>query len=109
RAGHLGHISLNPEGPADIAGTPGSLEAAIGECTLQERSHGLFKSTHDLVAASEAGNEEARQIWMRSIRALGAGIASLINVADPELIILGGGIAMAGKALLDPLQTELDR
>src|SRR5208282_3807408 len=37
RAGHLGHASLDPAGPPDVARTPGSLENAIGECTLKAR------------------------------------------------------------------------
>jgi glucokinase len=109
RAGHLGHISLNPDGALDIANTPGSLEEAIGNCTIRKRSNGRFGSTHELIAACEANDREAIEIWNRSIRALAAGIASLINVADPEVVILGGGIARAGNALLAPLQRELDR
>ena len=109
RAGHLGHVSLNPDGAPDIANTPGSLEEAIGNCTISARSNGRFSSTHELLAACQANNPEATKIWSQSIRALAAAIASLINVADPEVVILGGGIARAGKALLDPLQRELDR
>ena len=45
RAGHLGHICLNPSGPPDIVNTPGSLEDAIGECTLLKRSNGRIR--HD--------------------------------------------------------------
>src|SRR5207248_10157438 len=50
RAGHLGHICLNPYGTPGITGTPGSLENAIGNCTIEERTLGRFRSTHDLVA-----------------------------------------------------------
>lgn len=109
RAGHLGHICLNPDGPPDIAGTPGSLEEAIGNCTIDKRSGGRFSSTHDLIAAHKAGNEHATRVWLRSVRLLACGIASLINVADPEVVILGGGIARAGAALFDPLEKELDK
>src|SRR5439155_19525182 len=51
RAGHLGHLSLDPDGPPDCTGTPGSIETAIGNCTIQERSRGRFQATHDLIAA----------------------------------------------------------
>lgn len=51
RAGHLGHISLDPEGVPDVTGTPGSLEVAIGNYTIQERTGGRFATTHELVAA----------------------------------------------------------
>jgi glucokinase len=109
RAGHLGHITVDFEGATDIVGTPGSLEDAIGECTLLLRSGGLYSSTRDLVDAYIRGNKDASAIWMRSIRCLAAGIASLINVLDPEVIVVGGGIAAAGSALFEPLSNELDR
>ena len=104
RAGHLGHICLNPNGKKDIVNTPGSLEDAIGECTLQERSGGRFKTTHQLIAACDAGDEEASKIWKASLHHLACGIVSIINVVDPEVFIIGGGIAQTGNALFTPLE-----
>lgn len=103
RAGHLGHISLNPDGLPDIVGTPGSLEQMIGNCTLGDRSAGRFTSTRRLVEAHLAGDSNATDIWMRSIYQLAAGVSSIINAFDPEVFILGGGIARAGEALFTPL------
>ena len=109
RAGHLGHVSLNPEGPPDIANTPGSLEDAIGDHSLSARSGGRFASTRDLVEAYRRGVPEAADIWLRSVRALGAAIASFINVLDPEIVVVGGGIAEANESLFEPLQECVDR
>jgi glucokinase len=103
RAGHLGHISLNPDGPPDIVGTPGSLEQTIGNATLAERSAGRFTSTRQLVAAHLNGDQKASDVWLRSIYNLAVGITSIINALDPEVIIIGGGIAQAGPALFGPL------
>ncbi len=108
RGGHLGHISLDPEGEPDICGTPGSLEDAVGNCTIEKRSQGRFKTTHELIAAHEAGEAEASRIWLKSIKDLAAGIAGLINVLDPEAVIVGGGIARAGETLFKPLQERLN-
>lgn len=108
RAGHFGHISLNPEGEPDICGTPASLEMAIGNCTIETRSKGRFKSTHELVSAHLVGDEDATRIWLKSVKALAAGVAGLINVLDPEIVIIGGGIARAGDALFKPLAEFLD-
>lgn len=55
RAGHFGHISLNPTGPRDIVNTPGSLEDAIGECTLMQRSAGKYSTTEALLADHHKG------------------------------------------------------
>ena len=109
RAGHLGHISLDPGGVPDIVNTPGSLEDAIGNCTVESRTGGRFTSTHDLVAAHLAGDGYATKVWSRSVWALAAGIASLVNVADAEVVIIGGGIARSGPALFDPLNQCLDK
>jgi glucokinase len=108
RAGHLGHISLDPDGPADVARTPGSLEYAIGDYTVAERSGGRFLSTEDLVRAVRQGDPEARGIWLKSVRALGAAVAGLINVLDPEVVVVGGGIAQAGPSLFGPLRGFLN-
>ena len=108
RAGHLGHASLDPEGSPDCAGTPGSLEVAIGNCTIQERSGGRFPTTHELIAAHLAGNAEASAIWLKSVKALAAAVCSYVNILDPEAAIIGGGIARAGSALFEPLQRFLD-
>jgi glucokinase len=109
RAGHLGHVSLDPDGPLDIANTPGSLEDAIGEHTLAQRSGGHFSSTRDLIREFEKGSAEAARVWLRSLRCLGAALAGFINAFDPELIVLGGGIAGAGDALFVPLREQLDQ
>ena len=107
RAGHLGHISLDVDGPPDVTNCPGSLEHAVGNVTLAERTGGRFSSTHELIAAHQRGDPGATAVWLRSVRALAAGVASIINVADPEVFVIGGGIARAGPALFEPLNAYL--
>jgi len=104
RAGHLGHASLDIDGPPDVCRIPGSLEWAIGNWSIAERTGGRFGSTHDLVAAHLGGDADASRIWLRSVRALACAIASFVNILDPEAVIVGGGIAAAGSALFDPLK-----
>ena len=109
RAGHLGHTSINSDGTLDIVNTPGSLEQMIGNYNLAERSHGRFTSTRRLVEAHLAGDSDATAIWLRSLHHLAAAIASFINAFDPEVVIIGGGIAQAGPALFEPVRQYLDR
>ncbi len=103
KAGHLGHLCLDMDGAPDICGTPGSLEMQMGNCTIRERSGGRFTTTHDLVKAHLAGDAEATRVWLRSVKALACAIGSFTNILDPELVVVGGGIARAGEALFQPL------
>lgn len=107
RAGHLGHTCLDLDGPPDIANTPGALEIFCGNYNIRERTDGRFSTTHELIAAYRTGDVAAAKHWLRSIRALGCAIASFANILDPEAVILGGGIALAGDALFTPLAAEL--
>ncbi len=109
RAGHIGHLCLDPEGEVSITGMPGAIEVMIGDCTVAARTHGKYSTTTALVAAHRAGDVDATRVWLRSIRALGCAIGSCINLFDPAVVVLGGGIAQAGDALFPPLAAELDR
>ncbi len=108
RAGHLGHTCLDPQGEPTITGIPGGLENWIGNHNIAARTQGRFATTHDLVAAYEAGDAFAVEAWHRSVRALGCAIASFANIIDPEAVVIGGGIAKAGASLFAPLQKVLD-
>lgn len=107
RAGHLGHNCLNMDAPKDVVGIPGSIEYFMGNWNIQERTGGRFPTTHALVDAFTRGDPFATHIWINSIRALAATIATYINVFDPEAVIIGGGVARAGKALFDSLEQAL--
>ena len=109
RAGHIGHMSLDPEGPVSITGMPGAIEVLAADCTVAERSGGKFQSTAALVAAHRAGDRAATEVWTKSVRALGAAVGSCINLFDPEIVVVGGGIAQAGDALFEPLTREVER
>jgi glucokinase len=107
RAGHLGHNCLNPDGPRDATGIPGSLEWAIGNGTVGVRTQGRFATTHDLIRACEQEEELATKYWLLSVQALACSIAGYINMLDPAKVIIGGGIARAGRTLFEPLEKFL--
>jgi glucokinase len=107
RAGHFGHLCLDVAGPPDIVNTPGSLESMVGNYSVATRTVGRYESTHDLVAAARRGDAIAGEFWRRSINALACGIVSLVNALDPEVVIVGGGIAVARDALFAPLEQRL--
>lgn len=104
KGGHLGHITLDHTGKPDITGMPGSLEDAIGNCTISERSGGKYQYTHELLEDVKNEDIHAKEIWLLSVRKLAIGIASLTNVLSPQRVILGGGITEAGELLFGPLE-----
>lgn len=107
KAGHLGHLTVDSYGEQDITGIPGSLEDAIGNCTIAKRSLGKYQFTHDLLNDYRKGDHFAQWLWLSSVRHLAIGIASITNILSPELILLGGGITEAGEDLFGPLESFL--
>jgi glucokinase len=108
-AGHLGHISINiSDDERSILGIPGSLEYALGNYSIEKRSMGKFKSTHELLKAYSENDSYATWLWLDAVRKLAIAMASLINVFSPEIIVLSGGITLAGNLLFEPLQTFID-
>lgn len=100
---------INDEGDPDVTGMPGSLEDAVGNCTIEKRSGGRFSSTHELIEAFRKGDEKAKEIWLTSVRKLAVGLASVTNLLSPEILVLGGGVCEAGKDLFEPLENYMSQ
>jgi len=109
KAGHIGHMVIDDEGDCDVTGMPGSLEECIGNCTIKKRSKGKFVSTHDLLVAYRNGDDVAKEVWLKSVRQLAIGLASVTNILSPQAIVLGGGITEAGNDLFEPLQQYMEQ
>lgn len=109
KAGHIGHMVIDSEGEQDIIGMPGSLEDAIGNCSIKKRTSGKFETTHQLLEAFRNGDSFAKEIWLTSVKKLAIGLASITNILSPEMIIIGGGIAEAGNDLFEPLENFMDK
>jgi glucokinase len=108
RAGHFGHVSIRDTGALDIVGTPGSLEDAVGNQTVNQRSSGQFSDTRELLTACRRQDGNALRVWDQMLSDLARGLVSLINVLDPDLVLLGGGISIAGDELIQGLCQRLD-
>jgi glucokinase len=122
-AGHIGHMTINPYGPMCICGNYGCLETVFSArsieaeafSTAHRRVHSVLTDRGPMSDCSQvfqaAAESDEVAIWIidRATRHLGAALASLVHLVDPELIILGGQIAEAGVQLLDPVREELRR
>ena len=109
KAGHIGHMVIDYEGDRDVTGMPGSLEECIGNCTVEKRSDGKFTNTKELLDAYRNGDALAKDVWLKSVRQLAIGLASVTNILSPERIVLGGGITDADADLFDPLHEYMEQ
>jgi glucokinase len=109
RAGHIGHICLDPRGVQSICRVPGGLEWFVGDYSLGIRSEGKYSSTKELVEDYRRGEKYAVSLWLDTVRVLACGIVSAINMMDPEAVVLGGGLTAAKEALFEPLKEFLDK
>jgi glucokinase len=124
-AGHLGHITVEPNGAPCSCGNRGCLETVFSARAIEGEAWSavhrgcdssltrLFREQPQLAtcrtvfqAASE-GDTLAQSIVDSAIFRLGAAVAGLLHVFDPELVILGGQLADAGADLIGPLQEEV--
>lgn len=105
-AGAAGWMALDRNWKPEY-GRCGCWEAeAAGPATALQAG---FATCEEAVAAARAGNPHARGALRRTAAWLGAGIANLVSVLDPELVVLGGGLLEASNLLLDGLQHEFLR
>jgi predicted NBD/HSP70 family sugar kinase len=111
-AGELGHVLVDPDGIVCRCGNRGCLEtvAATGAVVdLLRRSHGSDLTVEAMLDAARAGDLGCRRVVHDAGRALGGVIATLLNVLNPELLIIGGDLAAAGDLLLDGVRESVLR
>lgn len=115
-----GHITVQVDGPRCTCGNIGCLEAFIGTAPLMRRAADLARTQYGngsaqdpqnpraIFAAALAGDALAREVVAYFARYLSAGVVSLIHAYDPDLVVLGGGIAEASAQFLPALQSYID-
>jgi len=109
-AGEVGHICVEPEGVQCGCGGRGCLEqyASATAVTRMAREDGLmFDTAIDVCDAAAAGNDIASGVFRRMGSCLGIGLAGLINVLNPEMIVIGGGVAAAWDHFIDIVRKEV--
>ena len=125
-AAELGHMVVNIDGPKCPGDCPnrGCLEAYVSGTALtaaarraaaraplsglgRARAAGETVDSRLLVRLAEAGDRDAAGLLARRGQILGVGLASLVNIFSPEVIVVGGGVAEAGELLLGPARLEM--
>ena len=117
----LGHVTVDWRGRrCRGCGRLGCLEAYVSGTSIAERAReAILRSRNgssvlvrvgdptaeDVSAAARAGDELAQAIWEETIAALACGLTSIVNVFEPELVVVGGGVSRAGEQLLAPVRS----
>lgn len=123
-AGELGHQTLLPDGPRCGCGNRGCLEAlasgpAITAEGIRLMAMGLAPKLFELVEGMfdritpremlASGDETTQEAIQTAAQYLGIAVANVVTILHPELIVLGGGVAELGDALLIPVRAEVRR
>lgn len=114
-----GHMTVNIHGQVCSCGNTGCAEAEASTATITERAqqHPLFSTSAlagvpriDFAVIVELADQDelAAHLYQHAITVWGALIVNHIHVLDPECVVVGGGIAAAGDAVLRPLQAYVD-
>jgi glucokinase len=121
--GEAGHMTIDPEGPPCPCGRRGCWEAVVSGRVLDRVARRMATAAPDgavaraaggagatgahLAAAAEQGDEASRRALAEAGKWLGHGVASLVAVLDPDVVVIGGGVSAAGDHLLEPARRTL--
>ena len=112
-SGEVGHIPVNPEGLPCRCGSIGCWETEVGGGALLRRAgyspEGGPAALDAVLAEAEAGSPTALAAFAETGRWLGIGLAGVINILNPQLVLIGGRFAPSYPFLRPTLQAELDR
>ena len=111
-AGELGHVSVDVNGAPCKCGNRGCLEATVNLPAIRKRfaqAMGANVSLSDARKALEAGDPNAMEALGEICRILAAGINNVINIVNPEAVVVGGGVTELGEPFLERLQEDIWR
>jgi len=126
-AGEIGHTTIDPTGRRCKCGNYGCLEAYASGPAIAERAREELEVDGDSILlemvegdasritaqivfeASKRGDVVATQVVRDTAHFLGVGVSNLINVLNPDIVVIAGGVTQAGDLLFDPLRAEIKR
>lgn len=112
-AGEVGHIPVNPDGHPCRCGSMGCWETEVGVGAVLRRAgyppEGGTEAFDSVLGEAAAGSSFALEAFAETGRWLGIGLAGIINVVNPRLVLLGGRLAQSYPFVRSTLEAELDR
>ncbi len=111
-AGELGHVCVVPGGQLCGCGQRGCLEAYASAAGIARRyaaRTGARADSPDAAGIVErlATDPAAAAVWAEAVAALSDALATAVQLLDPAVVVLGGGLALAGPALFEPVRAGL--
>jgi len=115
-AGEIGHLAIDPHGEPCVCGLRGCLATFVGSKALVARARALLVDHPESLLAGEdltittiedaalAGDGLALRVVREAAEYLGTAVAGLLNLNNPSMVILGGGLVRVGELLLEPLR-----
>jgi len=111
-AGEIGHTVVSEDGDLCNCGKKGCLETFASARAIVKNFKGTSldedSDIEEIKSAIEKGDKRAIEIVNRAGHYLGVGISNLVNILDPEMIILAGRVIRLGKTLLEPMRESLE-
>ncbi|WP_426517434.1 ROK family protein [Diaminobutyricibacter sp. McL0618] len=119
--GEFGHIMVKPGGRLCTCGRHGCVEAYVAGSALADRARemmadgraSILSTLPELtaidVATYAATDALAHEIWSEGMELLGVAVTDLVNILEPDAVILGGGVTRSGSILLDPVRDKVLR
>jgi glucokinase len=114
RAGEIGHIVVDPSGEDCACGERGCLETIASARSIARRYNARRRADREgvdaegVLARMRAGDKLAADVFAGAIDALAIVLTAVQKTVDVELVVLGGGLAMAGVDLLEPLERAIN-
>jgi predicted NBD/HSP70 family sugar kinase len=111
-AGEIGHVLADPGGTICRCGNRGCLEtiaSPVAVAALLERSIGRPVSVQRLLDLVAEGDRGAQRAVAEAGEAVGRALSFMVNVLNPELLVVGGELAGAGEVLLEPIRSAIER
>ncbi|WP_123054759.1 ROK family protein [Clostridium sp. JN-1] len=118
----IGHMTVLPDGPKCNCGNYGCLEAAASGTAIKNQAVQAIKdgkdtslSKYEKVTSFEVfkeaanGDEVSKNILDKSLGFLGIGIANLVTIFDPEIIVIGGGVSKGGQIVFDKIKEVVEK
>lgn len=121
--GEFGHVLVRSGGRECLCGRRGCLEVYASGTSIAVRAAEAVRErgadsslaalseirSEHVVAAAAEGDPLAREIWTETCDLLASALTDLVNVLEPDLVVLGGGVTRSGDALLGPVREAVKR